>query len=196
MRFRDAVAAMTVVLAGLVISGCQSAVAGSPTTAAGSETSGGASPTESDRLSPPVRNPKELRGIDPCQLLTQEQQAELSLTGSAEKGVSLWGEEECKWFGSVVGIILSPETTGGEGMEEVYRARNNFENFAESDIDGYPAARINFASQSCGLIAGVSDTQTLLMEFTRVSSSAPGKGDPCGFAESVMGEVIKTLPDA
>ena len=52
------------------------------------------------------------------------------------------------------------------------------------------------ATQSCGLIATVSDKQTLNMEVTRVSAQAPGRGDPCGFAESVMGAAIKNLPDA
>jgi hypothetical protein len=56
--------------------------------------------------------------------------------------------------------------------------------------------RVNFATQLCGVIVGVSDEQTLNMSFGRVSSDAPGKGDPCGFAESVMADVIKNLPDA
>lgn len=195
MRARDLVAGVTVVLVCVVMSGCQSAVSGSPTTAS-TPAGGGASPSTSDRLAPPVENPKNLRGVDPCQLLTSEQQSQLSLTGSAKKDTSLWGEEKCVWFGSVVGMVLSPETTSGEGLEKAYRAKNNFDNFAESTVDGYPAVRVDFATQSCGLVVGVSDTQTLHMEFTRVSSSAPGDGDPCGFAESVLGEVIKTLPDA
>ena len=147
-------------------------------------------------MSPPVGRPKDLRGVDPCQMLPQERLTELSLADRAEKDTSYWGEESCKWLGSVVGVILSPETTLGEGLDQAYRAKDRFDNFAESNIEGYPAVRVNFATQSCGLIVGVSNEQTLHMEFTRVSPDAPGKGDPCGFAESVMADVIKNLPDA
>ena len=201
MRVRLVVAGAAAVLAGLAMSGCESAVEGSPNaTTTQPDASGGAStdtsPSESDRLSPPVNNPKDLRGIAPCQLLTSAQLAELSLTEPGQTDLSQWGEEGCNWLGTVVAIGFSPETTLGEGLDQAYRAKNRFDNFAETSIDGYPAVRVNFATQSCGLIAGVSDEQTLHMEFTRVSPNAPGKGDPCGFAESVMGEVIKNLPDA
>jgi hypothetical protein len=200
MRFRRVVAGAAAVLVGLVVAGCQSAVAGSPTTATtqpagtGGGTSSGAPP--SDRLSPPVDNPKDLRGVDSCELLTPEQRADLGFTQQGKKDTSPWGEERCNFAGSVVGIGFSPNTTLGDGLDQAYRNKDNFDNFAETDVDGYPAVRVDFATQSCGLIAGVSDTQTLSMEFTRVSPNAPGKGDPCGFAESVMGDVIKNLPDA
>jgi hypothetical protein len=46
-------------------------------------------------LSPPVEHPKDLRGIDPCDFLTAEQKAELSLTGPEERDMSPWGEEKC-----------------------------------------------------------------------------------------------------
>jgi hypothetical protein len=190
-----------VALVGLSVSACESTAIGSPTAettvpGASDETSGSAPPSESVRPARPVKNPKDLRGVDPCELLSAEQQAELDLTGLGEKSISEWGEEGCKWLGSIVGIILDPNTTLGDGLERAYRNKNSFDNFAESNVDAYPAVRINFATQSCGLIVGVSDEQTLHMEFTRVSPNAPGKGDPCGFAETVMGEVIKNLPDA
>lgn len=142
-----------------------------------------------------MENPKDLRGVDPCGLLTTDQLTELS-SGPGEAGTSEWGEAECEWVGSVVAIALSPDTTFGDGLARAYRNKNRFDNFAESSIDGYPAVRVDFATQSCALIVGVSDEQTLSMEFTRVSAQAPGGGDPCGFAESVMSGVIKNLPDA
>jgi hypothetical protein len=201
VRTRELVIGAAVVLAGLVASACESTVTGSPTATntvpdTSGETSSDAPPSGSDQSAPPVDNPKDLRGVDPCGLLTSEQQAEFNITGPGQKGMSEWSEADCEWVGSVVAIGLSPNTTLGDGLDRAYRNKNIFDNFAETSIDGYPAVRINFATQSCGLIAGVSDEQTLNMEFTRVSADAPGRGDPCGFAESVMGEVIKNLPDA
>jgi hypothetical protein len=145
-------------------------------------------------LAPLVEHPKNLRGVDPCQLVTPNQLFELGFTAPGKKGTSYWGEPDCSWPGSVVAIGFAPNTT--LGLEQAYRSKNNFDNFAPSSVDDYPAVRINFATQSCGLIVGVADEQTLHMEFTRVSPDAPGLGDPCGFAESVMGDVIRNLPDA
>lgn len=199
MSRRPALAAAVIVVLGVSMSGCQSAVAGSPsatTTDVTSETSDGGQSSEPNRLSPPVENPKNLRGVDPCELLTSEQKAELSLTEPDRRDTSPWGEGTCNLAGPVVTVSFSPNTITGEGLDQAYRAKNSFDNFAESNIDGYPAVRVNFATQSCGLIVGLSDAQTLSVGFTRVSPDAPGRGDPCGFAESVVGEVIKNLPDA
>lgn len=194
MTVRHVAVGAAVVLAGLV-SACQSTVAGSPSTesAATSETG---STAPSDRLSPPVENPKDLTGIDPCEFLTPEQKAELGLTKPGKKDTSPWGEENCNLAGSVVTIGFSPDTTLGEGLDQAYRAKNNFERFEPSEVDGYPAVRVDFATQICDLIVGVSDEQTLSMGIARVSPNAPGKGDPCGFAESVMADVLRNLPDA
>jgi hypothetical protein len=201
MRVRGAVAGAAVLLFVLVLSACESTATGLPTAATTvpdttSGTSSGSPSSGADGGAPAVENPKDLRGVDPCELLTPEQLAAFSMTGPGQKDTSEWGEAECDWKGSVVAIGLSPDTTLGDGLDRAYRNQNNFDNFAVSEVDGYPAVRVNFATQSCGLIAGVSDEQTLSMEFTRVSPNAPGEGDPCEFAETVMGAVIKNLPDA
>lgn len=200
MRVRGTVVGTVAALAGLVMSGCQSAVAGSPTVVTtqpdATGESSGVPPSTSERLAPSVVHPKDLRGIDPCELLAPEQTAELGLIAPGQKETSDWGETKCLLLGPVVGIGFSPNTTLGDGLDRAYRNKNNFDNFAESNVDGYPAVRVNFATQSCALIVGVSDEQTLTMELTRVSSDAPGRGDPCAFAESVAAEVMKNLPDA
>jgi hypothetical protein len=201
MRVRGVVAGVAVALVGFMVAACETTATGSPTAATTVPDTTGGTPSDpptsgSAGLAPPVGNPKDLRGVDACELLTPEQLTEFSMTGPGRKNVSEWGEEDCEWVGSIVAIGLSPNATLGDGLDRAYRNKNNFDNFAESNVDGYPAVRINFATQSCGLIAGVSDEQTLNMEFTRVSPEAPGRGDPCAFAESVMGAAIRNLPDA
>lgn len=183
----------------MAMSACNSVMAGSPTaattpTGTSDSTSSGAPTSGPNGLAPPVEDPKDLRGVDPCQLLTSEKQSELGFTKPGQKGTSYWGEPDCLWLGSIVGIGLAPGTTFG--LDQAYRTKNNFDNFAASNVDDYPAVRINFATQSCGLIVGVANDQTLHMEFTRVSPDAPGRDNPCGFAESVLSGVIKNLPDA
>lgn len=198
MSCRRLVAAVTVVLGGLVLSGCDSTASGSPTAATTlpgtEESSGGAPSSESDRLAPPVDDPKDLSGIDPCELLTPEQLSELTFTEPGEKDTSAWGEEHCRWNNSNLSIRLAPETKVGEGLDQAYQSRNAFDNFAESSVDGYPAVRVDFATQLCRVIVGVAEDQTLHVDFGRVSGKDPAYQDPCGFAESVAGMVLESLP--
>jgi hypothetical protein len=200
MMCRRLLAAVLIVAAGLTLAGCDSSAAGSPTAATTlpgtGETSEAPPSSESDRLSPPVENPKDLRGIDPCELLTPEQLTELTLTEPGEKDTTPWGEEGCTWSSSILFVGFSPDTTLGEGLDQAYRSKDSFDNFEVSSVDGYPAVRVNFATQLCGVIVGVSDDQALSVDFGRVSSQAPGLNDPCGFAETVAGMVLENLPDA
>ncbi|TDV45569.1 DUF3558 domain-containing protein [Actinophytocola oryzae] len=197
MTTRRAALGTMMLLVALMLAGCESAVAGSPRASSDRpDTADSTSPSTSERLSPSVEKPKDLRGIDPCEFVTPEQRAELQLTAPDEKEMSPWGEQLCDLGGSVVGISFSPNTVLGDGLDRAYRSKNSFDNFAETNVDGYPGVRVNFATQSCALIMGVSNEQTLNMELTRVSANAPGKGDPCGFAEEIMSEVIRNLPDA
>lgn len=195
MRVRRAGVGVVAVAVGLMVASCSGTTPGTPSAETSVEDST-VPPSGSDGQAPPVENPKNLQGIDPCELMTPEQLSELGVPEAGTKDESPWGEELCGWDSPVVSMSLSPNTTLGDGLDRAYRNKENFDEFEVSDVDGYPSVRVDFATQSCGLIAGISDEQTLSMEFTRVSPDAPGKGDPCEFAESVMGEIIANLPDA
>jgi hypothetical protein len=195
MRCRRLVVATVVAVGGLALAGCDSTATGTPTPQSGaSDTSSQeSSSTESDRLAPPVQNPKDLRGIDPCQLLTPQQLTELTFVEPGKTDSTPWGEQKCNWQNSNLVIGLSPDTRR-EGLEETYRRENNFDNFEVSSVGDYPAVRVDFASQGCGVIVGVADDQTVTVHFGRVTGKDPAYEDPCGFAESVAAMVLENLP--
>jgi hypothetical protein len=175
------------------LAGCSSTTAGSPVPH--SEDSSSPQSTKPEELAPRVENPKDLRGVDSCELLNAAQKTELAITTPGETLVTEWGEEECSWQNSALSVALAPDTRR-DGLEEAYRRRTNFDNFAESTVDGYPAVRVNFFTQGCSVFVGVADDQVLFVDFGRVTGKDPALRDPCGFAENVAGMVLANLPAA
>ena len=167
---------------------------GSPGTAGATTTRASASTTSSqERLAPPVTNPKNLRGLDPCELLTAAQLTELGMTGQPEKGRSEFGEDDCTWKDSAIYISIAPDTKR-QGLEEVYRRKSNVVNFQPSTVDGYPAVRANFTEKFCNVSVGVADDQVFHLTYGIVTSKKPEHQDTCGFAEKVSGMVLQNLP--
>lgn len=176
----------------VVIAGCSDATAGSPVPQTRVSTP---TVTESEGLAPPVENPKDLRGIGSCELLTAVQKTELAITTPGETRTTEWGEEECDWQNSDLSVAVAPATKLG-GLDQAYRSRENFDNFAESDVDGHPTVRVNVFSAGCSLFVGVADDQALFVDFVRVTGKDPAYRDPCGFAEKIAGMVLSNLPAA
>jgi len=191
------VVAALAVLSGVTLAGCESTATGTPTPGpTGSDTSASSTqPTNTARLSPPVANPKNLRGIDPCDLLTAAQLPELDADGPGEQGTSKWGERDCLWENHIFSLSLAPDTKH-DGLDGSYRERDRQFDFVPSEVTGYPAVRVNIATTFCAVIVGVADDQSLLVSYGPVAPDAPGTGDPCGFAESVAAMVLANLPTA
>ncbi|MCP2261376.1 Protein of unknown function (DUF3558) [Streptoalloteichus tenebrarius] len=192
------------VAVGLLLVGCAQKEGGTPRAAGatdGSSTSGAStsattgspSPDPGGRKAPAVAHPKNLRGMDPCALLSPAQQAELTFTRPGEKNTSLFGEEQCAWQNGNLRVLISPDTRR-RGLDEVYRRRGNFGNFQPSEVDGYPAVRLEAVTQSCALAVGVAADQQFHVNFGRITGRDPRYRDPCGFAESVARMVLANLP--
>ncbi|MFB9431740.1 DUF3558 domain-containing protein [Streptoalloteichus tenebrarius] len=194
------------VLAGLVAAGCSSSTTGTPT-AAGSTTSqstttsappgGSSTRSAGPSLAPRVANPKKLRGQDACQLLTPQQQAELTFTQPGTKGGTAFGEEECRWSNDNLRIRLATDTKR-RGLDETYLRKEKLRDFTPSTVAGYPAVRTdrNDKLKSCRVDLGVADDQVLYITFDRNSPNNPEYEDPCGFAEKVGKMVLDNLPPA
>ncbi|MDQ3786338.1 MAG: DUF3558 domain-containing protein [Actinomycetota bacterium] len=196
MNVRDVVVAVVSVCVMGAVAACESTATGTPTPESGvSVPSGTSTSDEPGGLAPPIEDPKGLAGIDPCDLLTESQLAALTIVKPGTKEVSAWGEAKCNWENSTVSVGLAPDTQR-DGLEGTYRRRHRFDNFEESEVDGYPAVRTDFATQVCSIVVGVADNQALTVHYTRMASDSPGKGDPCSFAESITSTVLTNLPDA
>lgn len=192
-----------VVMAAVVLTGCDSAIAGAPSAhpdgrpSDTSSTSTGPNSTEPDSTAPPVANPKNVRGTDPCTLLTPQQLSELTFTEPGVKDASPWGEDGCVWQNGNLTVGVTPDT-GRSGLAEIYRRKDNFDTFAASDVDGYPVVRVNesLEASSCVAIVGVADDQLVHVHFGRVAGKDPAYRDPCAFAETIVGMVLGNLPAA
>ena len=182
----------------LLTAGCgTSSVSGAPISGGSADattTQASASSTSSqERLAPPVTNPKNLRGLDPCELLTDAQLTELGASAPPEKKQSKFGEDQCTWKNSAIYLTIAPDTKR-DGLEEVYQRESNVENFQPSRVDGYPAVRANFTDNFCNVSVGVADDQVFHLTFGVVTSKKPEHQDTCGFAEKVSGMVLQNLP--
>nr|BFF02101.1 hypothetical protein GCM10020241_37760 [Streptoalloteichus tenebrarius] len=150
-------------------------------------------------MAPRVTNPKNLRGQEACQLLTPQQQKELTFTQPGRQGISEFGESECEWKNDKLGIFLTLDTKR-RGLEETYLRKERFPDFTPSTVAGHPAVRSdrNDNLKSCRVSLGVADDQVLYIDFDRNSAgrSNPEYSDPCGFAEKVGKMVLDNLPPA
>ena len=96
-------------------------------------------------------------------------------------------------------MITVTYMTQGGGLKQDYAKRHEYPNFKElPPVNGYPAVAGATddptrpeESGSCDLDVGVSDDLTYLVQFSDLNG--PDKADPCGKAQQVAGEVVKTL---
>ncbi|GAA2810285.1 DUF3558 domain-containing protein [Saccharopolyspora taberi] len=180
--------------AALSLSACAQGGSGS-TTPPGT---GDSAPTSESNAADPalkVEAPLNLKAVsDGCQLLTDGQLAQLGGGGAPTPFDTEWGQKGCTWTNDAVVIEVAPDSKQGGGFSRIQRNKNSFLTYAETKVANYPAARVNQAELLCGVAAGVSDEDTVLVSVTRYNSDAPQHADPCAFAEKVFTEVIKNIP--
>ncbi|WP_073479547.1 DUF3558 domain-containing protein [Streptoalloteichus hindustanus] len=175
-----------------MLAGCTSVTGGAPNPVSAAST--GADPTSARQggSTPRVSNPKKLRGADPCALLTESQLRALGLPTASRPGKSGWGEDKCTWSGDIR-VTLSPDTKG-KGLSEYYARQKAYDNFKSSEASGFPVVWTDFASTICSVMAGVADDQVLVVHVGSVSSRSRAQGNPCGYGETVVAEVLGNLP--
>ena len=108
------------------------------------------------------------------------------------------GGPGCNW-NNTSSMAMVTYMRDGDGLKQDYAKRNEYPNFKEvPPIAGYPAVTgaTNVSAPpektgSCDLDVGVSDDLTFMTQFT--AFEGPDKADPCGKAQQVAGEVVKTL---
>jgi hypothetical protein len=163
-----------------------------PTTDASTATSS----TQPDPAGAAIADPKRIKGLDPCQLLTPSQMADLGVSGAPRRDNAVWGDPECDWHNDALGLTIIPETTLGTGISGSYVTDAGTPGFQKIQVNGYPATVTNKYSISCRVYVGVSVAQEFGVDFTRLGGTRSDYMDPCGFAEKVAGLVLGNLPAA
>lgn len=154
-----------------------------------------APPATSAPSAPEVQNPKNLKSInDACQLLTPEQVAQLG--GGAPQGdTSVYGESQCAWANENFAATVAINTTVG-GPAKIFEDPESSDNFTPTQVDGYPAARIDAQSVVCRVEVGIAEDQSVEINYSKFGGTDPEMQDPCGYAEKIASEVLKNIPNA
>lgn len=180
--------AVVLALAG-VLAGC-SARGAQPTTQGTAQASSASAPADPI---PPVREPKNLAGTSPCQLLTSAQLADnqMDLPAQPKKALDTLG---CEWDNKAHTreITIYVDTTN-DVLHNVYAQRATFPVFEVTQVAGHPAIRVknNAAATSCFFRVAAAERQTLTLRFT---SLGDGLEEPCGLARSIAEDVMANLP--
>ncbi len=162
-----------------VLAGC-SAGRAQPTDPGAAPASATSAPTDPI---PPVRDPKDLAGTPPCQLLTPAQLAssQMDLPANPENVLDAPG---CEWGNKVHTreITMYVDTTN-DVLHNGYAQRTTFPVFEVTQVAGHPAIRTknNAAATSCTLQVTTAERQTFVIDFT---SLGDGLEEPCGPAKT------------
>ena len=175
---------------------CGEAMSGTPNAASTVATRAGSSgdPSEAERSGvPQVRNPKRLRGSDPCALLTPAQLTALGLPSASKPGYEQnFDEAQCTWSDDIR-VVLGLDTKR-RGLTEYYVRQKSYDNIKSSQVAGYPALWTDFTNVRCSLVVGVADDQVLIVHVRSIVSRSRAQGNTCGYGETVAAEVLKNLP--
>jgi hypothetical protein len=139
---------------------------------------------------PPVRDPKNLAGTPPCQLLTPAQLAanQMDLPAQTKNALDAAG---CEWDNKAHTreITIYVDTTN-DVLHNVYMQRTTYPVF---EVTGHPAIRTknNAVDTSCYFRVAAAERQTLTLRFT---SLGDGLEEPCGPAKALAQDVMANLP--
>jgi hypothetical protein len=142
---------------------------------------------------PPVRDPKNLADMPPCQLLNPAQLAsnQMDLPAQTKNVLDAPG---CEWDNKAHTreIRIYVDTTN-DVLHNVYAQRPTFPIFEVTDVAGHPAIRTknNAAATSCTFRVSAAERQAFVVDFT---SLRQGLEEPCGPARALAEDVLANLP--
>jgi hypothetical protein len=178
------VLALAAVLAGCSVGGTQ------PVGSSASPVPSASAPADPIPL---VRDPRNLAGTSPCQLLTPTQLAANRIDLPAQSRDVL-GTPGCEWDDKAhTREIRIYFDIGNDVLHNVYAQRETFPVFEITQIAGHPAIKTknNAASTSCFFRVAAAERQTFVVGFT---SLRQGLEEPCGPAKALAEAVIANLP--
>lgn len=153
--------------------------------------------TSETNPAPAVDKPKNLAAItDACQLLTTQQLTQLGAQATPKPSETAYGESKCKWSNGDLAATVALNATTDTGPEQIFEMEEITDNFTRTEVDGYPAARVDEQSDLCRVEVGVSDTTSFSVNYYKYSGDSPEMQDPCGYAEKIASEVLKNIPNA
>jgi hypothetical protein len=180
--------------------GCVSAVPGEPDPAhrpsALLDTTTPPDSAAPPRLAPSVPEPKDARGIAPCDLLTDEQLLSVGLIpGSGEEGVSDTAPG-CSWSSSLdatnpAGLQINTDTAI-PALDGIYLTPDVYAVFEPTEVAGHPALRADYiANGVCTIYTGIADHQAVA---TKSNVAGRPLADPCDIPRRMAEFILSNLP--
>lgn len=151
-------------------------------------------PREPLRYSEPVREPKDARAIQACDLLTDDQVQQLDLVSeSAEQRDQGPGLQTCVWLSAIYpanSVSIQKSTEGAVPvLDGLYLTRESAFYYEEREIAGYPAVRGELSDTgTCTIAVAISDYQGVGFKADQPES------DPCTTSTRMAELVLSNLP--
>lgn len=144
-----------------------------------------------------VPRPKDMRGIPPCDLLTEAQLTEVGLRAdTAEELTVISRGRGCSW--QLVGDPNNYATAGGStdlanpGLPGIYVVRETLARFEPLQIGGHPGVRTNLNHGSgCDITVAPSDDQLLGADGNLAGRPMP---DECARSRRMIELILSNLP--
>jgi hypothetical protein len=137
---------------------------------------------------PEIDNAKDVRGQDPCTLLTGEQLAEVGLAGPGTPAPAAEGPR-CAWRGAAGTSLIVTLYTAGEGLTTL--AENSEPTTSRVRLAGYPALETFTAGgRFCQYDVGVAPGQVVMAALENVPP------DSCTALQALLPDVLAGLPPA
>lgn len=145
---------------------------------------------------PSVTEPKDIRGVRPCEVLTDDQLLELELVPGSARELPDPVTGRCGWSSAVddtnpVGMEINSDTTLAI-LDLMHNLRNNFERYEPTEVAGHPAIRADdLADNSCALVIAIADHQGVSIEYNLANRPLP---DPCEVPRRMGEFILSNLP--
>ncbi|GAA3226603.1 hypothetical protein GCM10017691_16260 [Pseudonocardia petroleophila] len=147
-------------------------------------------------FAPSVPEPKDARGIPPCDLLTDDQLRQLDLLPDSATGAGDAVVQTCAWTSATdatnpVGLEINTDSTLA-ALDIIYNTRDVVERFEPTEVAGHPAVRADyFADNSCTLAIGIADHQGIGIQANGANRPLP---DPCDIPRRMGEFILSNLP--
>lgn len=145
---------------------------------------------------PSVRDPKDIRGVPPCEVLTDLQLRELDLLPESARELADPVTKRCGWSSAIddtnpAGLEINSDTNLAV-LDLMENLRDNFARYEPTEVAGHPAIRADdVADNSCALVIAIADHQGVSIEYNLANRPLP---DPCDIPRRMGEFILSNLP--
>lgn len=143
---------------------------------------------------PAIDDVRDVRGVDPCSLLSADRAAELDLPADGEASAAVEGPS-CTWRGDGDTALQITLYLGGGGLATL--AANSEPTTSRVRVAGYPALEtFTEGGGFCQYDVGIAPDQVVLAGLTDGTGDTGDTADSCAALQPVLTAMVDGLPSA